>query len=540
MNTHRLLFTSVVLALVLVALPAGALAAPAVTVSPASGPRGTAIGVSATGLTPDTAHLIQLVRGVGNANTVRLFEDTATSTARGELHYRLAVEGEPGRYTVRIVALGGTVLATAPFTLTPGAGVPTITLAPDQGPCSTEPTIGGSGFAPGAAVAFYQQRLGDGGEPVGAARLVTTVQAGPTGGIPPFTVSTLAQDCRDDAPATPEGTRFRFTAVPDGSSLDAATEPERAAIFTIARDGPATPSLTLDPDRGPCETRPVVGGTGFPPGARITIFSRRTAPSSAVGMQLTKTRANGNGNFAEGVPTIANDCDDRDGRTPEGAQYTFTAVVAGIDGGPSASATFTIDRGAAGPRRCFQETDRCARGRFLASWRAHGLDLGDQGVSERESLALFGYPLSDEFDQRLEDGKTYRVQYFERARFEWHPENAAPHDVLLGQFGRRVVAGVPGAPTQPVPALGGGMYFLETGHNVAPPFSTFWIRNGELAVFGYPISEPFTQRLENGREYTVQYFERARLEHHPENPAPYDVLLGQFGRPILAEMGGGR
>jgi hypothetical protein len=33
----------------------------------------------------------------------------------------------------------------------------------------------------------------------------------------------------------------------------------------------------------------------------------------------------------------------------------------------------------------------------------------------------------------------------------------------------------------------------------------------------------------------VQYFERARFEHHPENAPPYDVLLGQFGRSILAE-----
>ncbi len=39
--------------------------------------------------------------------------------------------------------------------------------------------------------------------------------------------------------------------------------------------------------------------------------------------------------------------------------------------------------------------------------------------------------------------------------------------------------------------------------------------------------------LENGREYTVPYFERARFELRPENQAPYDVLLGQFGRRIL-------
>jgi hypothetical protein len=37
------------------------------------------------------------------------------------------------------------------------------------------------------------------------------------------------------------------------------------------------------------------------------------------------------------------------------------------------------------------------------------------------------------------------VQYFERARFEYHPENPAPHDILLGQLGReQFVARYPG------------------------------------------------------------------------------------------------
>ena len=410
------------------ALPGGALAAPAVTVSPGSGPRGTAIGVSATGLIPDTTHLVQLVRGVGNTNTVRLFEDMARSDARGELHYRLAVEGEPGRYTMRIVALGGTVLATAPFTVTPGAGVPTITLSPDRGPCTTQPTLGGTGFPPGAAVAFYQGRLGERGELVGTPRLVTTVQAGPTGGIPPFTVSTLAQDCRDDAPATPDGTRFRFTAVPPGASPDAATEPERRAVFTLDR--------------------------------------------------------------------------------------------AAVDG------------------RHFPETGQTIQGRFLDYWRAHGLDLGDAGISDRESLALFGYPISGEVTQRLEDGNEYTVQYFERARFEYHPEHADPqYQILLGQFGRRIVAGVPGAPTAPVPPRDGYRYFAESGHNVGPRFEAYWSTNGGLALFGYPLTELFEERLADGRTYQVQYFERARFEFHPENPAAYEVLLGQFGRQILGSTG---
>jgi hypothetical protein len=31
----------------------------------------------------------------------------------------------------------------------------------------------------------------------------------------------------------------------------------------------------------------------------------------------------------------------------------------------------------------------------------------------------------------------------------------------------------------------------------------------------------------------ARYFERTRLEYHPENRPPYDVLLGQLGRAAL-------
>jgi hypothetical protein len=67
-------------------------------------------------------------------------------------------------------------------------------------------------------------------------------------------------------------------------------------------------------------------------------------------------------------------------------------------------------------------------GRFLDYWRKNG------------GLAQQGNPISQEFDERnadppLGDGQTHKVQYFERARFEYHPENAQPYDVLLGLLG---------------------------------------------------------------------------------------------------------
>ena len=56
-------------------------------------------------------------------------------------------------------------------------------------------------------------------------------------------------------------------------------------------------------------------------------------------------------------------------------------------------------------------------------------------------------------------------------------------------------------------------------------------QNGQLPVFGYPISEEFSEvNAIDGRPYLVQYFERARFEYHPEHAGtPYQVLLGQLG-----------
>ncbi|HEX5504057.1 MAG TPA: kelch repeat-containing protein [Thermomicrobiales bacterium] len=178
------------------------------------------------------------------------------------------------------------------------------------------------------------------------------------------------------------------------------------------------------------------------------------------------------------------------------------------------------------PRACFAATGHCVSGRFLDYWLAHG------------GLARNGYPLGDARIETLEDGHAYQVQYFERVRMEYHPENAVPYDVLLGQFGRRVFEETTGhAVAPPAAPIAGQTYFQETGHNLGGDFLAYWQANGGLAQFGFPISEVFSQQLEDGKTYQVQYFERARFEAHPENPAPWDIELGQFGRRILAESG---
>ena len=74
-------------------------------------------------------------------------------------------------------------------------------------------------------------------------------------------------------------------------------------------------------------------------------------------------------------------------------------------------------------------------------------------------------------------------------------------------------------------------YFPETGHSLAYGFKTFWLNSGGLPVFGYPLTEEFTEaNPDTGQSYTVQYFERQRFEYHPEyRGTPYEVLLGRLG-----------
>jgi|GEM_PF-768515 len=158
---------------------------------------------------------------------------------------------------------------------------------------------------------------------------------------------------------------------------------------------------------------------------------------------------------------------------------------------------------------------------FRAYWQQFG------------GLAIFGYPITEEFQ---ENGLT--VQYFERARFEWHPgQFPQRYDVLLGLLGDEVTAGRTDPAFQPAqpnssPAC---IYFPQTRHNLCSGFRAYWEQFGGLATFGYPISEEFQEvNPDTGKVYTVQYFERERFEWHPgEFPQRYDVLLGRLGAQVL-------
>ena len=175
----------------------------------------------------------------------------------------------------------------------------------------------------------------------------------------------------------------------------------------------------------------------------------------------------------------------------------------------------------------FTDTSFKVCDRFMDYWKANG------GLTQQ------GLPISDVFEEKNADppsgdGKVHRVQYFQRARFEEHTENAAPYDVLLGLLGteqfKAKYTQVAAPQPQPVPC----QYFKETDLNVCGRFLEYWNSNGGLTQQGLPVSGVMNEQnapppAGDGKTHRVQYFQRARFEEHTENQAPYDVLLGLLG-----------
>jgi len=179
-------------------------------------------------------------------------------------------------------------------------------------------------------------------------------------------------------------------------------------------------------------------------------------------------------------------------------------------------------------------------GRFLEVWKSQG--------DEQTSVLINGYPITTARPEiSLTDGKTYTTQWFERSRYEAHPENKAPYDVELGLLGTSLAEGrgsidastgkVRNAAdaafvgvAQPSDVSATKLYFPETKHTVSGIILTYWQKYGGLSQFGYPLSEPFNEvSATDGKTYQVQYFERNRFEVHPENKDPYAVELGLLG-----------
>lgn len=190
--------------------------------------------------------------------------------------------------------------------------------------------------------------------------------------------------------------------------------------------------------------------------------------------------------------------------------------------------------------RCFPETGFCISGRLREFWEQNG------------GLPVFGFPISAQGSFATQDGQTVQAQWFERQRLELHPQNARPYDVLLGRLGvdRLNQQGrdwfsfpkaSPESANQP-----GCVFVARTQHSVCEPFRSYYQRYGlefdgrpgfsieeSLALFGLPISEAAPEVGSDGVQRLTQWFERARLELHPNQPAQFNVLGGLLGTEVL-------
>jgi hypothetical protein len=179
--------------------------------------------------------------------------------------------------------------------------------------------------------------------------------------------------------------------------------------------------------------------------------------------------------------------------------------------------------------RCFTETNHCVSGVILDYWERNG------------GLTVFGYPITD-LQVETNDGWTGPTQWFQRDRLEDHGRLG----VLAGRLGVQLLQSQ-GRPWEKFPressAPPGCRYFAETGHSLCGIFLSYWQNNGGLERFGFPVTELFDEVFPAEGQYgvrtlRVQYFERRRMEEHPElRGTPYEVLLGLLGRDIY-ERGG--
>lgn len=172
--------------------------------------------------------------------------------------------------------------------------------------------------------------------------------------------------------------------------------------------------------------------------------------------------------------------------------------------------------------RCFAETGYCMRGAIRAYWEKNG------------GLSVFGYPITEQHVETIEGTWTGPVQWFERDRLEDHTSDG--QGVLAGRLGALILElrGLPwqtSFPPEQIPPPN-CRFFPETSHSLCEPFLSYWINNGGLERFGYPITPPMSEAIGDWTG-TVQYFERRRMEHHQENRGtPYEVLLGLLGNNV--------
>jgi len=167
-----------------------------------------------------------------------------------------------------------------------------------------------------------------------------------------------------------------------------------------------------------------------------------------------------------------------------------------------------------GGEEYFEETGHWVRGKFLIKYR-----------SVPNPLQLYGYPITDLF---LDPTSNLVVQYFQKARFELHPEAPADQRVQLSPLGEYMYRGTPAPAKKSSPACRN----FQGGLQVCYDFLKFYLSNGGEEQFGQPLSN-----WERHNNLFVQYFQKARFEWYQGQPDGQPVLLGNLGMEYFTFIG---
>ena len=163
---------------------------------------------------------------------------------------------------------------------------------------------------------------------------------------------------------------------------------------------------------------------------------------------------------------------------------------------------------AANEKRYFPQTGHWVVGDFLNKYE-----------SASDPLLIYGYPITEVFRDKTINR---HVQYFEKARFEFFPEYPPELRVKISDLGKFLYE--PGDELKTPENFPACRYFPETKQRVCYAFLDFFDSHGGIAQFGYPISNFEIHDLR-----IVQYFYRARIEWHPQNPPGERVRLADLG-----------
>ena len=151
---------------------------------------------------------------------------------------------------------------------------------------------------------------------------------------------------------------------------------------------------------------------------------------------------------------------------------------------------------------------------FLTYWLRYG------GVD------AFGYPRTEPFvgDARL-------TQYTDRALLR-----VVDGQVTPAPLGRLLTAGRSFPRVEPFRSTPTRLYFPATGHSLSGRFLAYWQGHAGARLLGAPLSAVIVEGNGDGsaRRYPLQWFERGRLEYHPELAGTrYAVEVGLVGLQAL-------